>query len=173
MNGKNDFYLTLLSNSSFDVFPENKTSSFTVNLPREITLDGSWSVALAEIHYPQTFNNVSAENEDNSIYFKFKSKEGDVYFRTHIEIPPGCYSSVREIVDALNYAMIRRTTGEIAPPLYLDVESSKVKVNKEALSVVAKACEAFAVKSKGLPFELLKVSFQGPIAPQLGFVPGV
>lgn len=46
-----EFFMTLLSNSSMDLYPENKTSSFTVHLPEKITLNGMWSVAVAEIHY--------------------------------------------------------------------------------------------------------------------------
>lgn len=53
-----NFYMTLLSNSSMAYYPENKTSSFTVQLPRYMCLDGDWEVALVEIHYPYTFSNV-------------------------------------------------------------------------------------------------------------------
>lgn len=62
----NDFYLTLMSNSSLNYYPENKTSTFTVHLPQKIQLLGEWSVALAELHYPYNFFNVT--DGENNIY---------------------------------------------------------------------------------------------------------
>lgn len=66
---EDSFYLTLLSNSSLDIFPENKTSSFKVFLNKEINLEGHWNCALSEIIYPNTFHNVGTGNE--KIYVKF------------------------------------------------------------------------------------------------------
>lgn len=59
-----DFYMTLLSNSSMDYHPQNKTSSFTVQIPRYLTLEGDWTVGLAEIQYPYTFYTVSPEHNE-------------------------------------------------------------------------------------------------------------
>lgn len=63
-----EFYVTLLSNSSFKNFPENKTSNFSVELSRELEVDGNWKVALSEVIYQNTINNVSIKN--NQISFK-------------------------------------------------------------------------------------------------------
>lgn len=38
-----------------DMYPNNTTACFTVNLPQEIRLKGEWEVGLSEIHYPLTF----------------------------------------------------------------------------------------------------------------------
>ena len=43
------FYVTLPSNASFDVFPENKKSNFTTQFNTPIVLDGNYEVALAHI----------------------------------------------------------------------------------------------------------------------------
>ena len=40
------FYLTLRSNASSDVFPDNKTTSYRVKLPQTIDLEGNWEVGL-------------------------------------------------------------------------------------------------------------------------------
>lgn len=46
-------YLTLPSNSSNDIYPNNTSASYTVRLHREILLEsGEWEVGLAEIHFP-------------------------------------------------------------------------------------------------------------------------
>ncbi|KAF4529509.1 hypothetical protein B566_EDAN014204 [Ephemera danica] len=43
-----NFYLTLPSKSSFDIFPENRTTCFTTQLPQRIHLQGSWEVSVVE-----------------------------------------------------------------------------------------------------------------------------
>lgn len=45
------FYLTLLSNSSMEYFPENKTTIFSTKLPKPIILEGEWSVGVVEFQY--------------------------------------------------------------------------------------------------------------------------
>ena len=57
-----DFFFTLLSNSSINYFPQNTTSSFTVHLAEKITLNGTWKVGIAEIHYKYNFFNVCFSN---------------------------------------------------------------------------------------------------------------
>lgn len=49
------FYLTLPSNSSMHVFPDNKISHFKTQLPKRISLQGEWELGLTEIHYPFDF----------------------------------------------------------------------------------------------------------------------
>ena len=45
MNGE-EFYLTLVSDSSSDYFPQNTTSHFCTQLPKTIELEGEWRVGL-------------------------------------------------------------------------------------------------------------------------------
>ena len=45
------FYLTLPSNSSMQIFPNNKQSSFTVKLPDVLNLTQPYEVALVEVNY--------------------------------------------------------------------------------------------------------------------------
>ena len=45
------FYITLPSESSRDVFPENNPSEYTVRLPRWIQLKGEWEIGLHSIAY--------------------------------------------------------------------------------------------------------------------------
>ena len=42
------FYITLPSESSRDVFPENNPSEYTVRLPRWIQLKGEWEIGTME-----------------------------------------------------------------------------------------------------------------------------
>ena len=61
------FYLTLPSNASMDVFPDNKTTSYRVQLPQNINLEGDKEVGLYSISYPNTWYTLQKGN--NHIYF--------------------------------------------------------------------------------------------------------
>ena len=50
------FYLVLPSNSSLNIFQENKTSSYKVQLPYPLKLGiTKWEVALPEVQFPNNF----------------------------------------------------------------------------------------------------------------------
>ena len=58
-----DFYITLLSDSSMNMFPSNKQSQFTVRLDHPIKIDvESWEVDLVEIATPSEVLNITEEN---------------------------------------------------------------------------------------------------------------
>ena len=60
----NDFYLTLLSGSSLNIFPDNKQSEFTVRLDHPIQIEQErWKVALVEIATPSEVLNITEENK--------------------------------------------------------------------------------------------------------------
>ena len=52
------FYPHLPSNSRLDTFLDNTLTEYRVGLPQTITLEGEWEVALTEIHYPHSWNNI-------------------------------------------------------------------------------------------------------------------
>lgn len=139
----NEFYLTLPSNCSMTEMPKNKTSSFTVNLPRYITLEGDWYVSLVDIHFPYTFFNVSDGN--NSITIHFGHQESIVI------IEPGWYIDIQTVLTAVNEAMQAHTNN----PSYLtlDKATQRVKTGKKA------------------SHPALYITFQARLAMQLGFEP--
>ena len=55
-----EFYLTLPSDSSKEYFPDNTVTEFKVKLPKVIELQGMYEVGLAEISYPNNWNNIPA-----------------------------------------------------------------------------------------------------------------
>ena len=52
----NDFYITMSSSDSNKYFPRNKPSHFRLKLQERLKLQGSWNVALCEIHSTKRFN---------------------------------------------------------------------------------------------------------------------
>ena len=64
---KDEFYTVLSSNDSSKYFSENNPSNFTVHLPYELQIQGTWKVALVEVQYPQTLLHISQSIEENWI----------------------------------------------------------------------------------------------------------
>lgn len=150
----NDFFITLLSNSSMNFFPDNKTSSFTVQLPEKITLNGSWSVGIAEIHYNYNFFNVTPNNNRITVVKKDSDLTENSLQPFHaIELTPGYYGSVANLVEIVNKQMKNHW---LASGLLISIDptNNRTIVNKQ--SVYKK---------------LDNISFQGRLALQLGFEP--
>ena len=73
MELKNEFFIHLPSNVQTDYTKENTPSHYHTTLPRPFEIDPSeWRVALYEITYPHTWNNVSKPgNRLQLFYFLF------------------------------------------------------------------------------------------------------
>jgi len=93
---KTQFFLWLPSNSSMDVFPDNTLTEYRVKLPQPIKLVDDWEVAVTEIQYPHTWNNVHGDSKWNRFYVK-KGIRFEGY-----AIPPGHYTSIEKIVEKMN-----------------------------------------------------------------------
>lgn len=107
MGERSSFYLTLSSDSSLRDYPDNRTSTFTVSLPKTISLQGEWEMALSEFHYPHTIQNVTKDN-NKFIYQYKKMTHNDSAFRifnVSVEIPIGHYRTVDDVIKVLNYAI--------------------------------------------------------------------
>ena len=57
-----DFYMTLPSNASMLVYPDNILAHYITDLPHRIDLFGEWECGRAEIQYPHTWYNVRADD---------------------------------------------------------------------------------------------------------------
>ena len=55
---ENSFQITLPSNASMELFPDNDASEYVTRLCKEISLTGDWEAALIDIQYPRTWRNV-------------------------------------------------------------------------------------------------------------------
>ena len=99
-------YLTLPSNSP--EFPENTPANFRVKLPNPIHLIGEWEMALVEIQYPFSWNNVkipTSEKEASKswvIMFTGKNWAAGKKLGCVIKIPPGHYNTVEELISIIN-----------------------------------------------------------------------
>ena len=91
------FYITLPSESSKDLFPENNPSEYTVRLPQWVQLNGLWEIGLHSIAYTQ-WNII--RHLDEAISFTYPGGNGGKggKMRKH-------YSSVNEYVSSINKSL--------------------------------------------------------------------
>ena len=57
-----DFYLTLPSNASMKMYPDNTLEHYITDLPQRIDLSGEWECRLTDIQYPYTWYNVGTDD---------------------------------------------------------------------------------------------------------------
>jgi len=102
-----DFYLTLPSNSE----GSNTTSQFQVNLPQNISLDDAWEVALVDLIYPLSWNNI--QRADQGTFTVCYGEE-----KLHVKIPVAHYRIVDDILGRMTQEMeeLRQTLKEKKPP---------------------------------------------------------
>lgn len=116
---RDQFYLTLPSNSSINYYPTNTTANYTTHLPRSINLsEGGWEVALVELHYPCTFpllsekatltvnmysvgSSVTIVTQDAKTIAE-RAKE--IYETVRRVEPPDSFSSLEELLTVINRA---------------------------------------------------------------------
>lgn len=134
-----DFYMTLLSNSSMVQYPSNKTSSFTVHLPRYMSLDSHWEVGLAEILYPYTFANVTAGQSEIQLetieitddFIKWYTTNSNLevvppfeHVKSKHNIIQGFYENVEEIISSVNEVIAEYTK----QPTFFEYKSSPHRI---------------------------------------------
>jgi hypothetical protein len=125
------FYLTLPSNTSSDIFPDNKTTSYRVKLPQAINLSGEWEVGLYSINYPRTWYTLSNKNFDTHIY---TSDQSGLFSVTIIDY--GFYETMSDSVQSVNNTLAKAWSDNIK--LTFNVRTEKVTVhlkNKHQLIV--------------------------------------
>lgn len=150
-----DFFITLVSNSSMNIYPENKTSSFTVHLPEKISLKGDWCVAVAEVHYNYNFFNVNDQNNKINLIRTLGNVNNNEMIpgdEIHeLEVRSGYYDTVKDLIDTVNI--------QVSPYMYkngyllsIDKFSNRTLVHREYVKK-----------------EIAHIYLEGRLGMQLGF----
>ena len=91
------FAVELVSNASFDCYPNNTLSSFTNFLPEQINLDGEWEVAITELSYPSLYQNITEDK-----FFYLEEATSDTKPSDYYTLDPDLYPSISDIVNEMN-----------------------------------------------------------------------
>ena len=70
-----NLYITLLSDSSLDIYPTNKGSQFTNQLLAPIMLEPDMEVGLAEVSYVKAFQNIDTESKITIFDFFYENED--------------------------------------------------------------------------------------------------
>ena len=115
------FYLTLPSNASMDVFPDNKIGSYHVKLPQAVDLHGDWEVGLYSISYSNTW--YTLRKLENHLYY---STNGYIFSKS-ASVDFGYYDTVKDLIDAINKTLLP-TIGNDSIHMEFNPRTAKVKV---------------------------------------------
>ena len=83
------------------LFPSNTAAEYSIKLPRPITLEGDWKVALTELSVPAIFDNILRE----TCYIKLINKDNSLSEMYYVSA--GRYTAV-SLVERLNVMMANR-----------------------------------------------------------------
>ena len=124
------FYLTLPSNTSLDVFPNNKTGNYHVKLPQTIYLHGDRELGLYSISYSNT--SYTLQNRENLVYC---SKDAARNFWSSANVDYGYYATVPDLIKAINTAM-HKEFGNTKITFSFNPRTEKIKITLAPLHYV-------------------------------------
>ena len=127
--------IELVSNASLNVYPRNTISSFTNFLPDNITLEGNWEVALLELSHPAEIHNVT--QGEFTIQLNPIPQQ---YFQYNVSIPPGLYTSVADVIFAMNTEISKLALG-----IHIDYEQTSPGIAKLIFLKARNKSESFSI----------------------------
>ena len=119
-----DFYLTLPSNASLKVHPDNTLAHYTTDLPQRISVSGEWEYRLAEIQYPHTWYNV--REGDTWFYIKERDPMG---FNPSTKIEAGYDHSPNVLLDHVTKSLKRMCTDNLRAKLSYGTITQKMTLH--------------------------------------------
>ena len=117
------FYITLISDNSMELFPNNTQCCFRTKLSKPIMLDKqNWEMALTELIVPSQVKNIEPEEttfyivtKNPSIGLTFADKNNSKETKLQCSIPEGIYATPNHLVEELDMA-IKTSLGELLKP---------------------------------------------------------
>ena len=139
------FTIELVSNASFNCYPNNSLNSFTNFLPEQIHLKGEREVAISEISYPSLYQNVT-EGKFTFVDDRESSEEKRKIVPMNIE--PGLYPKIVDIVEAMNNKIRERVGAQVVE--YNRIYVSVDKITQKAAVLLPENQSVFIIQSADL-----------------------
>ena len=95
------FRIALPSNASLEYFPKNTASNYTVKPAIPLSLS-NYEVALSEIIFPNSWQNVRKGYNTVTISRLRKKKGDEDAVKAKLTIPPGYYTSIEKLIEVIN-----------------------------------------------------------------------
>ena len=111
------FFLLLPSNASLNLYSDNTLTSYIVQLPEPIILEGEYEVGLQSIIWPRTFNNITESSK--RLYYQTPSGLADV-----VLLSKGYYESMTSLIDHIN----KQLKEDVAENIHTKFEPQSEKV---------------------------------------------
>ena len=144
-----DFYLTLPSNASMMVHPDNTMARYTMVLPQHISLCGEWECGLAEVRYFYSWYNVRSEDT-----WFFLNETVPTELTPSTKILAGNYHGVITSIDHTNKVLKRMWTDRV-----------RAKVNDNTITQT--------MKLRMSPNTEFTIPYQRVMGTVLGFQPSI
>ena len=119
--------ITLPSNASMDLFPQNTCQDYTTQLASDLNLNGNFEVALKRLQYPYNWSGL--EGDDCKVKFSYKSFKAKTPITEEIQIPEVDYTNVAELVSALITAIYTQTTDPHFQEIAFQLKGSRLWVS--------------------------------------------
>ena len=141
------FYCQFPSNASTDINKDNTLSHYTNNFKQPLELKEDYDVGLAEIQYPQSWNNIRAKSNTIEIRYSYPRSKRVRYMVK--EVPPGYYENIPDLIDVIKsiYGSTRdrRLTGAKVTLIGLEITynatTRRVFVNADNLKLKIKKAD--------------------------------
>lgn len=126
-----DRYMTLVSNASMDLYPNNKRSSFRTRLPYLHDFsEGAWFVGLTELTYTKSWFNVADGHHLSPAYADDFQTVPLLASAVKTPIQPGFYESTASLVTHVNELMAKWNIRGIKQIPVLEVKSNQKVAHK-------------------------------------------
>ena len=124
-------YITLTSDASLDIFPDNTIGQFRVKLPKKLYLDRTrHQIGMKLISYPHKIRNIT---NGQFAVFIHKNDPNDIYWpiRFDTEIPNGYYKTPNMLKNALNRSI--RNIPDQYQERYAQVKQAGISLKNDLL----------------------------------------
>lgn len=160
---ESQFYITLPSNSSVKIFPQNTVSNFMTKLSQTVTLTGEWEVGLSEIQYARSWYNMRKRN--NWIYVS--PARGKPFFAK--DIPQGFYSSIHPVINFINRILSQHSQeARDNVKINYDEVSARIKIDIKNGATLTFSSDVAVILGFETPFErAITQPTESPFAPNV------
>lgn len=123
----NEFFVTLISNASMNLFPHNTQARFITKLNPPISLSGKWSIGLSEISVPRSLYNITLSNNKYDIFIWNVKENIDVNY-IRIYLPKEINGNFDFLVEQLNKSINREFKSYPVKFKMIDDESMELEI---------------------------------------------